>query len=85
MNDMISNFYGTDIYIDFENKHIIAKHIFENKKETVIFDISSNSIIKGYFSDEERYEDVKEWIENNKIELLKMCENKYSYEIRGLD
>ena len=72
--NFICNFYGTDIYLysnKYEEPNILAIHKFENNVEKCRFSINDFHIINGYFSDDERYSDVKEWLKINKNELLK--------------
>ena len=83
----ISNFYGTDIYMSIEkdkNPYIIARHIYNSKKEECLFDIKTCKLIKGYFSNKERYEDVGEWLNENRQELLNMWFSNKIYEIGGI-
>lgn len=85
MSKKISNFYGTDVYINENEESIVVKHIYEEKNEVCIFDIRTGKLIRGSFSDDERYDDVIEWINDNKVELLQMCRNNNFYEIEGID
>ena len=88
METKISEFYGTTIYIlvDYNTTpNIIAKHVFEDKNETCVFSIKDNTVIKGSFSDDERYDDVKEWITLNRNELMNMWNNNAIYEIGGIE
>ena len=75
---LISNFYGTDVYMSVnsdELPNVIARHEFDEIKEKCLFNIDDGNIISGAFSDSEKYEDVREWISINKIELLDMWKN----------
>ena len=84
MSKKISNFYGTDVYINENEESIVAKHIYKEKNEVCVFDIRTGQLIRGSFSDDERYDDVIEWINDNRVELLQMCRNNNFYEIGGV-
>lgn len=83
----ISDFYGTDVYMDIDDNssaNVIAKHTFDNIEEKCVFDINTSQIIEGGFSNDERYEDMKEWLNDNRNELLEMWNNKKPHSIGGL-
>ena len=85
MNEIkVSEFYNIEIFMEYNNynfKFPVINAKYENFN--AIFDINNNEIIKNYFPPTGE-EFVKDWINENKDELIKMNNQKDYHKVKRL-